>query len=298
MSRLFAHSLHDWRDGTRFAYEVGPAAREVFYRAHDHTGPTLLLVHGYPFSSYDWCSVWDALAREFRLIAPDLLGFGFSDKPLDGEYSVRHHADMLVALVRDLGTTRVHVVAHDLGVSVAQELLARSERGRLGIELASICFLNGGLFAEAYRPRPMQRLLSSPIGRYVGPRVPRFVFDRVIGGLFGPDTGPTRNELATLWSLVNENEGLRVTHLVGRFIFERVTHRDEWVSAMQRTRVPLAFVDGRWDPNSGMHMVARWRQLLPHSPVVVLPDTIGHWPQLEAPDRVAEHVAAFVRAAA
>ena len=87
--------------------------------------PTLLLLHGYPTSSWDWEAIWPELCTRFRVVALDFLGFGFSEKPYPYDYQIREQADLVEALVADLGLTRFHVLAHDYGDTVAQELLAR-----------------------------------------------------------------------------------------------------------------------------------------------------------------------------
>ena len=91
------------------------------------SGPVLLLVHGYPFSSFDWKEIWPELTARFTVIAPDMLGMGFSAKPTEYEYTVHDHADMHEALLAHLGVSECHVLAHDIGDSVVQEMLARHE---------------------------------------------------------------------------------------------------------------------------------------------------------------------------
>jgi len=58
---------------------------------------------------------------------------------------------------------------------------------------------------------------------------------------------------------------------------------------MRQTEVPMRLIDGPADPNSGSHMAARYREVIPAADVVMLDDDIGHWPQIEAPDAVLEH---------
>ena len=66
---------------------------DIFYRVAG-SGPPLLLIHGYPFNSYDWAPLWPALSKRFTVMAPDMIGMGFSAKPVAYEYSVADHADM------------------------------------------------------------------------------------------------------------------------------------------------------------------------------------------------------------
>jgi len=88
------------------------------------TGTPLVLLHGWPEAGFTWEPVMERLAGRFTLIAPDLRGFGESDKP-SGPFGPGDHAADIAALIRSLGLGRVGIVAHDVGASVAQTL-ARS----------------------------------------------------------------------------------------------------------------------------------------------------------------------------
>src|SRR4029077_3640558 len=92
-------------------------------------GPTILLIHGFPTASFDWWKMWEALAARFHIVAADMLGFGFSDKPPTDPYLLTDQATLQEALAAHLGIKQTHLLAHDYGVSVAQELLARQDEG-------------------------------------------------------------------------------------------------------------------------------------------------------------------------
>ena len=125
---------------------------------------TILLIHGFRTSSWAWTKIWPALSSHYRLIAMDMLGFGLSDKPNPHHYSIHEQADIIEDIVRQLNLTRFHVLAHDYGDTVAQELLARQNEGTGKGVWTSICFLNGGLFPETHKSLLSQKLLISPIG--------------------------------------------------------------------------------------------------------------------------------------
>jgi pimeloyl-ACP methyl ester carboxylesterase len=195
-----------------------------------------------------------------------------------------------------------HVLAHDIGDSVAQELLARHELGEqtaAPYQIKSITWLNGGLFNEAYSPRPIQRLLSTTalgelLARYHRVLLPDAVLDRAVGEMFGPRTKPSPQLLGQFREIIDHNDGRRVTHKVGRFVLDRYRHRNRWVRAMRETAVPMRMIDGPCDPNSGHHMADRYRELIPDPDVVLLNDEIGHWPQIEDPEAVTTHFLAFI----
>ena len=292
--------LERWKAGGQYFDYLG---FDIFHRIAG-SGPPLLLIHGYPFNTWDWSLIWPTLTQRFTVIAPDMIGMGFSAKPVAYEYSVHDHADMHEALLEHLGVQRVHVLAHDIGDSVAQELLARYEFGQQAfgtLRFDSLTWLNGGLFNEAYTPRAMQKVMSrSPLGDIMSPlqssALSRRLFEPTLNELFGPDTKPSRQTMDRFHQILEYNDGKRVLHKVGRFVNDRYTHRNRWVRAMRQTEVPMRLIDGPADPNSGAHMARRYAEVIPHPDVVLLDERIGHWPQLEAPEAVLEHFLAHVDA--
>ncbi|KPH01049.1 alpha/beta hydrolase [Pseudomonas sp. MYb2] len=254
-------------------------------------GEPLLLIHGFPTASWDWHYLWQPLAQRYRMIACDMLGFGDSAKPLNHTYSLLEQADLQQALLAHLQIEQpVHVLAHDYGDSVAQELLARHYEDR--IEIASCVFLNGGLFPETHRPVLMQKLLLSPLGWMIGRAFTRDALVKSFRQIFGPQTRPSESEMDDFWSLVDSNRGPRIMHKLINYIPERRVQRDRWVAAMQRGEIPLRLIDGEVDPISGAHMVERYRELIPDADTVQLPG-IGHYPQTEAPVQVLKHYLEF-----
>jgi pimeloyl-ACP methyl ester carboxylesterase len=294
--------LERWKAAGQFFDYLG---FDIFYRIDGlplGEGPALLLIHGYPFNSYDWALIWPTLTQRFTVIAPDMIGMGFSDKPVAYGYSVPDHADMHEALLEHLNVESCHVLAHDLGDSVGQELLARHEFGDWtyrAVRFESITWLNGGLFNETYTPRTMQKLMSAtPLGDIMSPlqgsRLSRRLLAPTINEMFGPNTKPSPQMMETFHQILDYNDGKRVLHKVGRFLGDRYVHRNRWVRAMRRTTVPMRLIDGPIDPNSGRHMADRYAEVIPNADVVMLADDIAHWPQLEAPEAVLEHFLAHV----
>lgn len=278
-------NLTQWKSaGLVFSYR----GHAVFYR-DEGAGDVLVCIHGFPTASWDWHRLWPALIEQFRVIAPDMLGFGFSDKPKTYAYSLLDQATLHEVLLDSLGIRQVHILAHDYGDTVAQELLARYEdrlswNGR-GIEIKSVCLLNGGIFPESHRPRLMQKMLMSPLGPLVARLASERMFRRSFSAIFAPETRPSEDELHEFWALIQHNGGMRVMHRIIDYMRERRIYRQRWVGVLQQTRVPLRMINGAVDPVSGAHVVARYRQLIPNPDVIVL-DTVGHYPQLEAPQAV------------
>lgn len=283
-------ALDNWREMGRALEFRGQAVQ--IYEGGRADGHAVLLIHGFPTAAWDWHRIWGPLGETFRLIAPDLLGFGFSAKPHDIEYSFRLQADVCEAALASGSVGRFHVLAHDYGDTVAQELLYRRSASGAANGLRSACFLNGGLFPERHQPRPIQKLLAGPFGPLLARLLGKDQAIRSLSRVFGPDTQPEAAECEAFWTLIDRNGGRLVMPRLLRYLREREINRDRWVGALIDSPVPLLFIDGMLDPVSGANMTSRWRELLPDRPVVELPG-IGHYPQIEAAGAVLESVLPF-----
>jgi len=280
--------LQDWISGGEMRRLAG---YDVFVRTAVTPGrPPLLLIHGYPTASYDWVRVWPRLSARFSLYALDMLGFGLSAKPAGADYPISLQADLCMSLLDDCGVSNPHVLAHDYGDTVAQELLAREREGRL--QLASMVFLNGGLFPETHRARPIQRLLANPL---LGPLLARAMgyakFAATMRSISGVQP-PTDEELQDLWALIERDGGRQALARLINYMEQRRRNRARWVGALVESRVPRRLICGAVDPVSGRHLADRYRELVPGPDVVVLED-VGHYPQLEVHDRVVDEYLAF-----
>ena len=286
-------SIDDWRAEGRFVRLLG---YEIFFvdSGGSHK-PVVFMIHGFPTASWDWTRIWGNLTASYRLVALDMLGFGFSDKPSPHSYGIMEQADLCEALVAECALAEFHVLAHDYGDTVAQELLARQNEGRGEGRWASVCFLNGGLFPETHRARLIQRLLLSPLGPSVGKLITRRSFERSFSAVFGSETKPSVAEIDAFWGLINFKEGKRAMPALMSYMTDRKRHRERWVGALQNTSVPIGLINGSADPVSGAHMVERYRELVGEEQWIVELPEIGHYPQFEAPDRVVDAYLGFLQ---
>lgn len=269
------------------------SGHRIYYRHERCNGAAqasavLVCIHGYPTASWDWHLLWEGLCRRFdAVVAPDMLGFGFSAKPQGHAYSIAEQCDIHEELLVRLGYHEVVVLAHDYGDTVAQEWLARAVDGSARVQPRGICFLNGGLFPETHRARPVQKLLASRVGPLLAQLMRRATFDRTFRGIFGASSQPSQEALDAFWELATRDNGkAAMARLIG-YMAERRRYRERWVGALQNSPVPLRVIDGVDDPVSGGHMVDRYQQLVANPDTVRLPG-IGHYPQVEAPAAVLE----------
>jgi pimeloyl-ACP methyl ester carboxylesterase len=256
-----------WRAGGRYVTARG---HRVFTRA-DGTGRDVIFFHGFPTSSYDWAQV----SGPFRRVTFDFLGFGASDKPRIA-YDFDLQLDAVEAVAREHKVESAVVVAHDYGVTAAQELLARVAEGRAPFRVEKVLLLNGGLNPALHRPRRIQTLMAGPLGPLIGALTTRGLFERSLRAIL---TRPIA--LGDHWEALTYNGGKHAVPRLLQYLDERRRKAQRWMGALAATQVPLAFFWGLKDPISGAHMLEWVRSVRPEAPVEAL--EVGHYPQLEAP---------------
>jgi pimeloyl-ACP methyl ester carboxylesterase len=249
-------------------------------------GPLLLLLHGFPSSSFDWRPLLELLPGA-NVLAFDFLGFGLSDKPRDSDYSLFWQADLTEELVRRHSAARpVFVLAHDMGTSVANELMAREIEGKLEMELAGILLFNGSMVLEAASPTPAQRALRSRLGPLVARLSSERFFRHQFGSVFSAAHPLSEEEAADQWSLVCHNGGRTLGHRLVSYMDQRETYAERWQGAIREWDGALSLAWGMLDPVATTAVLAALRELRPGVAVSEL-DELAHYPQIEDPRAIA-----------
>ncbi|EMY68041.1 alpha/beta fold hydrolase [Leptospira vanthielii] len=219
----------------------------IFYRTIGE-GEVLFLLHGYPFNSFDWSLVIPKISENRKIILLDFLGMGFSDKPKNHKYSFEEYAELVNAVAKHLNIKEADILAHDLAVSVVQEMLASPDKNSFKIQ--SVAFMNGGLFTDVYKPRMIQRLLSQTpdvIGKFLSKKMSRKSVEVSLFKVFGPNTQPASSWLEIFWEVLNHKEGKSIAYLIGRLVFDKVHYQKRWIGAMSNTEIPFCYICGPAD---------------------------------------------------
>lgn len=271
----------EWRRQGRWLDLFG---LQVFVVERGSEGATpLAVLHGFPTSSHDFELVLPRLAASRRVILLDFPGFGLSAKPRDYSYSLMEQADVALSVWRRLGLSRVHLLAHDYGTSVATELLARRERDLLPIELETVTLCNGSPHIELAHLTTTQRVLRQPLAGSLLARLSteRFFHARMRGTLGDPDS-VSRQRLHAMWRAVRELDGhLRLPAISG-YLAERTRFWSRWIGAVRRLDRPAHVVWGRRDPIAVPAIAQALHDEIEDCRLTWL-DGVGHYPMLEDP---------------
>jgi pimeloyl-ACP methyl ester carboxylesterase len=267
---------------TKFEQSVGPH-RLSFLRAGK--GAPVLLVHGITTYSFLWRNIIPGLSDAFDVIAPDLLGCGDSDKPLDVSYALRDHADRLRDFIVALGLRRVHYVGHDLGGGIGQILAVRYPD-----LISSLTMVN----TVAYDFWPVQPIIAMRT-----PIIRQFMMAAVDIGAFTliVRRGLYHKERATPELMAYFMKPMRTT--AGRKAFLHFAHcldnRDltSIAAPLRRLRIPVLIVRGDADVYLSPRISERLLQEIAASRLVRVA-TAGHFIQEDEPTWLTHTVAGFL----
>jgi pimeloyl-ACP methyl ester carboxylesterase len=252
--------------------------------------PPLLLLHGFPSSSFDFHRIADRLAADRRLLLFDMLGYGLSDKP-DLAYSLGLQADVAMALVDRLGVARLDLLTHDVGDTVGGELLARQLEGGWEVEITGRTLTNGSIYVDLTRLSPGQQVLLGLADERLAEGLDRSTVMAGVVATFSPAAVVGDEELEAQWEMIDLLDGTRLLPRLIRYVEERRRNGERCTGAIERHPSPLGVVWGRDDPIAVAAMADRLVRRRPGTNLTVL-DGVGHYPMVEAPDRFLEAVAA------
>jgi haloalkane dehalogenase len=277
-------AIPDWLDRERYPFRTRLFATSDGRMSYvdEGAGPPVLLVHGTPTWSFEWREVIAALSAHHRVIAPDHLGFGLSDKPAGAPYAPADHARRLLALFDALDLREVVLVVHDFGGPIGLPIaLERADR------VARVVALNTWMWPNGDDPRVVRidRVVRSAIGRFlyrwlnVSPRL-------LLPASFGDRRKLTRalhRQFLAPFARRAEREALYA--LACALAGSDDYYASLWARRARLAEKPLTIVWGEKDPAFGRAQLDRWIGAFPRAEVRRLPD-VGHFVAEEDPASV------------
>jgi pimeloyl-ACP methyl ester carboxylesterase len=257
--------------------------------------PPLLVLHGFPTSSFDYAAVLDGLRAGRRVLLLDMLGYGFSAKP-DRPYTIALQADVAAAFVAELGLDRLDLLTHDMGDTVGGELLARRAEGTWPVEVVHRVLTNGSIYIEQAHLTDGQQLLLGLPDELLPDGIPADAgtIAQSLRATFSPDTplvpqGWPEDPVPPSAELVVHAGGHRLLPRLIRYIEERRANERRFTGAIETDPAPLHVVWGLDDPVAVPSMVDTLVEARPAASAVRL-EGVGHYPMVEAPQRFLDAV--------
>ncbi len=294
--------LIDWKSkGGYISY--GPFAHQLFVislgNEQASAERTLLLIHGFPESSFSFHKVIDGLLQYFdRIVLLDMLGYGFSDKPIGNyTYSLLEQADTILDVWKQLNVRGGHILAHDMGTSVTTEILARHEHDQMPIwfseGIQSITFTNGSMVLDLANLRITQKILLSKLGRSFNRLTNYTIFQHQIRSAHG-NNSLTVLDVKLLWAINTIQAGHRKAFLTIQYVNDRKRfERTRWLPALAKTNIPIHICWGDKDAVASVEMAYYLKQEICKDASLSIMKGVGHFCQLGSPHIWLEKVLEF-----
>lgn len=249
-----------------------------------HNNKTMVILHGYPTSSFDYYKVLDTLTSEYRVIIHDHLGFGFSDKPKNYSYSLIEQADIALQLWKTLRISEFTLLAHDYGTSVATEIIARHNKKQIAVNIEKLILCNGSMHIELSQLRFIQKLLKNKFtGKYVAKLSNEFIFTKNIQNVYFDKQKVTNEELKEMWQQLLYNEGKSVIHRLSNYINERYYFWHRWIGALKDTELETKIIWAKNDPVAVFKIAELLSKEIKNNRLFSIENS-GHFPMLESPE--------------
>lgn len=250
-------------------------------------GTAVLFLHGFPTNAVLWTRCLNPVAEAgFHVIAPDLLGYGRSDHPSDRPLDLREQADLLAHLLTELGVASAHVVGHDLGGGVAQNLAVAHPEKVLSLVLVDPASFDSW-------PSPDFREIARALGGSAGadPETAQSLLHRLLPQGGSGSWEMPEEVLARFLEPWSDTHGAAALQRAAAALDNAQTAGLAMRIAEQRT--PTSLVWGRLDPWQPVSYAQKWENAYPTADVQVL--DAGHWVPLQAPDDLVAHLLRWLR---
>lgn len=262
---------------------------------------TLLLIHGFPESSYSFHKVVNGLLEIFdRIILFDMLGYGLSDKPTENyTYSLFEQADTVFEMWKHFGVKGGHLLSHDMGDSVATEMVARYENGLMpgwfSEGLQSLTFTNGSMVLELANLRITQKILLSNYGHLMKNLVSFKLFNQQVRSAHG-NQNLSDEDVELLWEGNTLQGGHKKSYLTIKYLNDRKRfEKTRWLPALSQTNLPIHICWGDEDAVAKVEMAHYLQEKVCKNATLTIMEGVGHFCQLGSPEKWVEYVSDFYK---
>ena len=256
------------------------------------SGEALLFVHGTPTWSFEYRHLIKNLAKRYRCIAPDHLGFGLSGRPAGFAYSPEAHAVVLREFVDRLGLERFTLIVHDFGGPIGLPL-AVDQPSRV----ARVIVMNTWAWPLDDDPKMARgaRLIGGAIGRFLY-RHANASLKVIMPSAYGDKSKLTAAIHAQYLNVFRERDArVQVLHTLAKSLLGSRAHYQlllDRIGALRR--MPVLIIWGMKDSAFQPYQLDRWRSLLPNAVVEPIAGA-GHWPHEEEPAAVIAAMERFLK---
>lgn len=285
-------NIEQWKQKGNYIDIYG---KSVFYIQQKTEKPTIAFLHGYPSASFDYYKVIPFLEKDFSYVIHDHVGFGLSAKPANYSYSLIEQAEIAIELWKQLGIKEIHLVSHDYGTTVANEIIVRKLQGFEPVKIKTVTFSNGSMHIELAHLKLVQKLLKHPtFGKYIVALMNKRTFIKTMQDIWFDKNLCDVEEMSLLYDLLRMNGSNETLHKISQYNNERVKYWHRWIPALTQLDIPTHILWAQQDPIAVKAIAEQLHKEIPNS-VYTKIDNCGHYPMLEKAEEWSSKMTNFIQ---
>lgn len=249
---------------------------------------TILIIHGYASSSYDYYKIINELKEDYRVIIPDLVGFGLSSKPTKSYFSFVNQAEVLQDFLISLKIEKISIITQGFGSSIMCELLNVIETNSLNIHVQNIFLLNVSLYLEVNLNAKKQEKFSTLVSSIFLKMSSSYgLFKKYYLQHFYDPTVISETELETSWELMKYNNGLKTFNFVSYWSLEIQNSSLRWLKVLKNLNTNIYFILGESNNYSEYSDLQETKKLLKVKETYLIADC-GYFVTMDKPNKFVE----------
>ncbi len=245
----------------------------------------LLILHGFATSSYDYHKIIDELKKSYRVIIPDLIGFGYSSKPKHYFYTAKDQGSLLTVFLRELKITNISIMAQGFGVCILDEMESIIDLGFVELQIKDVFFINSRIqLALTKDAEDLELKKQSLTESLLKLSLSYEMFKKYMKVSFFKKEAITEEELRVYWEMLNHNNGIKTMNFIDNYMLETVKFDKKRLKNFKKAPL-IKFVI--WGKNDEFESVASFEKIKDLQGIepkkMEIIEECGHFPMLEKP---------------
>ena len=260
--------------------------QNISYVDTEQGDDVLLILHGFATSSYDYHKIIDDLKKSYRVIIPDLIGFGYSSKPKHYFYTAKDQASLLTVFLRELKIKNLSIMAQGFGVCILDEIESILDLGFVDLQINNVFFLNSRIQLALTKDEEdleiqKQNLTSSLLKMSLSYEM----FKKYMKVSFYEKEAISEEELQNYWEMLTFNNGIKTMNFIDNYMLETTKFGKKRLLNLKKSSVNKFVIWGKNDENDSIESFEKIKELLElNSKNMALIDKCGHFPMFEKPE--------------
>ncbi|PQJ74899.1 alpha/beta fold hydrolase [Polaribacter gangjinensis] len=273
--------------------------QNISYIDSEQGDETLLILHGFATSSYDYHKIVDELKKSYRVIIPDLIGFGYSSKPKHYFYTAKDQASLLTVFLRELKIENLSIMAQGFGVCILDEIESILDLGFVDIAIKNVFFLNSRIqMALTKDDKDLENQRKKITSSLLKLSLSYEMFQKYMKVSFYKKEAVSEEELQNHWQLLTYNNGIKTMNYIDNYVLETTKFGKRRLRNLKKSTFNKFVIWGKNDENDSVETFEKIKDLLELNPKnMALIEDCGHFPMLEKPEEFVKIVKGFKESA-